>query len=72
MLFICFSQMPLRMGEALIEQEEVVCTSCYFKLPKTGFHLHEDNIISQIFWVGFIFIRLLHFYFLTKEAASSG
>ncbi|MEE4259520.1 MAG: ComF family protein [Bacteroidales bacterium] len=37
-------------GEALIEQEEVVCSSCYFKLPKTGFHLHEDNIISQIFW----------------------
>ena len=37
-------------GEALIEQEDVICTSCYFKLPKTGFHLHQENIISQIFW----------------------
>lgn len=37
-------------GESLIEQEEVVCTSCYFKLPKTGFHLHHENMISQIFW----------------------
>jgi ComF family protein len=37
-------------GEALIEQEEVVCTACYFKLPTTGFHMHQENIISQIFW----------------------
>jgi ComF family protein len=37
-------------GEALIEQEDVVCTACYFKLPKTGFHMHQENIISQIFW----------------------
>lgn len=37
-------------GEALIEQEKVICSSCYFKLPKTGFHLHQENIISQIFW----------------------
>ncbi len=37
-------------GEALIEQEEVICSSCYFKLPRTGFHLHPENIITQIFW----------------------
>ena len=37
-------------GDALIEQEEIICTSCHFKLPKTGFHMHKDNMISQIFW----------------------
>lgn len=37
-------------GQALIDQEEVICTDCYFKLPKTGFHVHQENIISQIFW----------------------
>lgn len=37
-------------GEALMEQEEVVCLDCHFKLPRTGFHTHQENMISQIFW----------------------
>ena len=37
-------------GKALIEQEEVICTDCFFKLPRTGFHMHHDNMISKIFW----------------------
>ena len=24
--------------------------SCEFKLPRTGFHIHEENIISRVFW----------------------
>lgn len=37
-------------GNALISQEEVICLTCQFKLPKTGFHQHEENIVSRIFW----------------------
>jgi len=37
-------------GNVLNQQEEVICTSCYFKLPKTGFQKHKENIISEIFW----------------------
>lgn len=37
-------------GQALAEQEEVICTGCYFKLPRTGFHLQQENTISKIFW----------------------
>ena len=37
-------------GEALLKQEKVVCFSCLYKLPKTGFHLHDDNPVSRVFW----------------------
>jgi ComF family protein len=37
-------------GQALIDHEEIICTDCYFKLPRTGFHLHQENMISKIFW----------------------
>ena len=37
-------------GEALNKQEEVVCLLCLVKLPKTSFHLHEDNPVSRVFW----------------------
>ena len=37
-------------GEALNKQEEIVCLSCLIKLPKTGFHLHQDNPVSRVFW----------------------
>lgn len=37
-------------GNALVAQEEVICTSCQFKLPRTNFHLQEENLIARIFW----------------------
>jgi ComF family protein len=37
-------------GIALNQQEHVICISCQVKLPKTGFHLHDDNPVSRIFW----------------------
>jgi ComF family protein len=37
-------------GEPLLNQEEVICSSCLFKLPKTGFHLHAENPVSRVFW----------------------
>jgi len=37
-------------GNALNEQEEVICISCLLRLPKTGFHMHDENPVSRIFW----------------------
>ncbi|MFK5856029.1 MAG: ComF family protein [Bacteroidota bacterium] len=34
----------------LVKHENVLCLSCLYKLPKTNFHLHENNPISRIFW----------------------
>ena len=37
-------------GNALTEQEETICISCLLRLPKTGFHMHDENPVSRIFW----------------------
>lgn len=42
---ICFA-----CGNSLYKNEEVICTHCYFRLPKTNFHLLSDNPVSRAFW----------------------
>ncbi len=37
-------------GHVLYSQEEILCTKCLFHLPKTNFHLHENNPVSRVFW----------------------
>jgi ComF family protein len=37
-------------GRALVKHEQVLCFSCLYKLPKTGFHLHPENPVSRVFW----------------------
>jgi ComF family protein len=37
-------------GNSLVSQEEVICTGCQFKLPRTNFHFEAENPIARIFW----------------------
>jgi ComF family protein len=37
-------------GEVLVKGESIICTDCYYKLPRTNFHMEIDNPISKIFW----------------------
>lgn len=34
----------------LLKNEETICTRCLFNLPRTNFHLHRDNPVSELFW----------------------
>ncbi len=34
----------------LVKQEKHICVSCLYYLPKTNFHLDDDNYMSQLFW----------------------
>lgn len=36
-------------GRSLIKEEEILCTHCELKLPKTNFHLWTDNPVLKIF-----------------------
>ena len=40
----------LACGNNLFRNEHIICTSCLFHLPKTNYHLENDNPISQTFW----------------------
>jgi len=37
-------------GQPLNRQEEVLCLMCKAKLPLTGFEVHSDNLVSEVFW----------------------
>jgi ComF family protein len=37
-------------GNSLWKHEETICTYCDFHLPKTNFHLEQDNPVSRTFW----------------------
>lgn len=37
-------------GEGLNAKEDLVCTMCKFKLPKTNFHTYADNPLAKVFW----------------------
>lgn len=37
-------------GETLIEGENIICTSCLYKIPKTNNHLIPENEIEKRFW----------------------
>ena len=50
LLSLFFPHVCQACGESLRKQEEVVCLSCLYKLPKTGFHMHAENPVSRVFW----------------------
>src|ERR1700722_11476393 len=37
-------------GEGLGTKEDLVCTMCIYKLPKTNFHTAADNPLAKVFW----------------------
>ena len=37
-------------GETLRQGEECLCLFCEYQLPKTNFHLQQDNPVETIFW----------------------
>jgi ComF family protein len=47
---LLFPKICAACGNSLWKQEETVCLSCEFHLPRTNFHLALENPISQLFW----------------------
>lgn len=37
-------------GNNLFKNEDCICTFCRFHLPKTNFHLSEENPVEKLFW----------------------
>jgi ComF family protein len=37
-------------SETLLRNEDILCTSCLYNLPRTNFHTDSVNEVAQIFW----------------------
>lgn len=53
-------------GNILLEGEDTVCTTCRFLLPKTGFELHSDNTMAQMFYGQMPFNAVMAEFFFSK------
>ncbi len=57
-------------GKALHRQEEVLCTSCYYKLPVTRFEQHAENPVKEIFYGRLPIEAATSFLFFSKGGAT--
>lgn len=49
-LSLIFPRICASCGKLLFKNEDIICTKCLYKLPKTNFHRFADNQVMQIFW----------------------
>ncbi len=47
---LIFPHICVSCGKSLYKNEHSICTYCAYYLPKTNFHLENDNPIAKIFW----------------------
>ncbi len=37
-------------GCHLLRNEDLICTGCYVSIPRTNYHLQDENPVAQLFW----------------------
>ena len=52
----------------LQHSENGICTYCEYELPKTNFHLDEDNPVAKVFWGRVPIENGTAFYYFNKES----
>lgn len=50
LLYLIYPDVCMNCGNSLVTGEEVLCTHCEIKLPRTRFHSDNKNLVNQIFW----------------------
>jgi len=68
LLSLFFPRVCLACGNSLFRNEEVLCFSCLYHLPKTNFHLQADNPVARQFWGKINFESASSFYYFSKGA----
>lgn len=54
-------------GDTLLKDEETVCLKCRYLLPKTGYELHADNPLAQMFYGRVRFHAVTACFFFAKQ-----
>ncbi len=53
-------------GEMLMKNERIICSRCIYHLPRTDFHLDQDNPVARIFWGRIRIEQATAYYFFNK------
>jgi ComF family protein len=47
---LLFPRLCCACGNHLMRNENLICTECYVLIPRTNYHIAEDNPVAQLFW----------------------
>jgi ComF family protein len=61
-----FPELCVGCGMSLLTNEQSLCTSCIFHLPRTNFHLDPDNLVARAFWGRIPFVYAGAFVYFQK------
>ncbi len=49
-LSLLFPRICYACGNHLMRNEKLICTECYVLIPRTNYHLEDDNPVARLFW----------------------
>jgi len=49
-LSLLFPRLCYACGNHLLRNENLICTECHVLIPRTNYHLEEDNPVARLFW----------------------
>jgi ComF family protein len=47
---LLFPRLCYACGDHLLRNESLICTGCYVSIPRTNYHLQNENPVAQLFW----------------------
>ncbi|HUV00848.1 MAG TPA: ComF family protein [Bacteroidales bacterium] len=63
---LLFPRLCYGCGNHLLRNENIICTECYVVIPRTCYHLKNDNPVAQLFWGRCMIEKASAFSFYTK------
>jgi ComF family protein len=47
---LLFPRLCFACGDHLLRNEKIICTNCFIVIPRTNYHLTDENPVAQLFW----------------------
>jgi len=51
-----------------MRNEYLICTECYIEIPRTGYHLKNENPVARLFWGRCLIEKAAAFSFYTRDS----
>jgi len=50
LISLLFPRLCYGCGNHLLRNEKLICTECYIEIPRTNYHLDNENPVARLFW----------------------
>jgi ComF family protein len=63
---LLFPRLCYACGNHLLRNENLICTECFVVIPRTNYHMDENNPVAQLFWGRCLIQKAAAFSFYNK------